>query len=156
MKRHVISIIATVVSGKGGQPGAVRRWGLLPPAVKAVWARSVAASGGNQSQDAVQTRKAREETGDVGTAASDRALQERGLRHRPAVFLYAACAEKRRAWGRSFGPGRLEPELRGGEVPRTLETKRAWQLHPEWIDGDRHLLPRGPAPSRNESRTCCA
>ena len=37
------------------------------------------------------------------------------------------------------------------KFPGMLDTQRRWQPHPEWIDGYRHLLPRGPAPSRNES-----
>ena len=30
-------------------------------------------------------------------------------------------------------------------------TNRPWVKRPEWIEGYRHLLPRGPAPSRNET-----
>jgi hypothetical protein len=37
------------------------------------------------------------------------------------------------------------------KFPGMLDTQRRWQRHPEWTDVYRHLLPRGPAPSRNES-----
>ena len=37
------------------------------------------------------------------------------------------------------------------KFPGYLDTKRVWQTRPEWTDGYRHLLPRGPAPSRNET-----
>jgi|GEM_PF-531511 len=39
------------------------------------------------------------------------------------------------------------------EVPRLpgmLDGTRRWEKHEEWSDGWRHLLPRGPAPSRSE------
>ena len=37
------------------------------------------------------------------------------------------------------------------KFPGMLTTKRTWVKHPEWSDGYRNILPRGPAPSRNES-----
>jgi len=49
------------------------------------------------------------------------------------------------------GPVDLDRTYEASKFPGMLETKRVWQRHPEWIDGYRHLLPRGPSPSRNES-----
>ena len=80
---------------------------------------------------------------------------ERGLRHRPAVFRYAVCAEKD-VLGASFGPVDLSRSYEAVKFPGMLETKRAWQPHPEWIDGYRHLLPRGPARRGTSRATCCA
>ncbi len=37
------------------------------------------------------------------------------------------------------------------KLPGTLDTRRTWTHHPEWSDGYRHQLPRGPSPSRNET-----
>jgi len=37
------------------------------------------------------------------------------------------------------------------KFPGMLETKRPWVKYPQWFDGYRNILPRGPAPSRNES-----
>ena len=37
------------------------------------------------------------------------------------------------------------------KFPAMRDTRRPWVIHTEWIDGYRHLLPRGPAPSRNET-----
>jgi len=37
------------------------------------------------------------------------------------------------------------------KFPGMLTTERKWSAHPEWTDGYFHWLPRGPAPSRNET-----
>jgi len=37
------------------------------------------------------------------------------------------------------------------KFPGMLTTKRTWVKYPQWSDGYRNILPRGPAPSRNES-----
>jgi len=37
------------------------------------------------------------------------------------------------------------------KFPAMLDVVRPWVKHPEWVDGYRHLLPKGPAPSRNET-----
>jgi hypothetical protein len=49
------------------------------------------------------------------------------------------------------GPIDLGKTYQVPKLPGMFDTERRWQRHPEWIDGHRHLLPRGPAPSRNES-----
>jgi len=49
------------------------------------------------------------------------------------------------------GPVDLDKTYEAKKFPGMLETKRRWFAHPEWVDGYRHLLPRGPAPSRNET-----
>ena len=49
------------------------------------------------------------------------------------------------------GPIDLGKTYHTPKSPGVLDTARRWQRRPEWIDGYRHLLPRGPAPSRNES-----
>ncbi len=49
------------------------------------------------------------------------------------------------------GPIDLDKTYQTLTAPGPLAADRRWQRHPEWIDGYRHLLPRGPAPSRNES-----
>ena len=38
-----------------------------------------------------------------------------------------------------------------GTPPAMAKTERSWVKRAEWIDGYRHQLPRGPAPSRNET-----
>lgn len=46
----------------------------------------------------------------------------------------------------------LSAEYQVDQLPGMLEdeTLRRWTQHDEWTDGYRHLLPRGPAPSRSE------
>ncbi len=36
-------------------------------------------------------------------------------------------------------------------LPGLRDTRRAWSAHPEWADGYRNLLPKGPSPARNET-----
>ncbi|KKL21088.1 hypothetical protein LCGC14_2448970 [marine sediment metagenome] len=38
-----------------------------------------------------------------------------------------------------------------GVPPAMADVQRSWVKRAEWIDGYRHQLPRGPAPSRNET-----
>ena len=40
---------------------------------------------------------------------------------------------------------KLWPGMDGSDL------KRPWTAHPEWLDGYRHMLPKGPAPGRNET-----
>ena len=45
----------------------------------------------------------------------------------------------------------LEKAYRARELPGILNAERRWESREDWIDGYRVLLPRGPAPSRNET-----
>ncbi|MDP6633860.1 MAG: hypothetical protein QGG42_03100 [Phycisphaerae bacterium] len=49
------------------------------------------------------------------------------------------------------GGADLTKAYQAKKFPGMLDTKRTWVKHPEWSDGYRNILPRGPAPSRNES-----
>ena len=49
------------------------------------------------------------------------------------------------------GPVDLKKVYRAKKFPGMKNTQRRWIKHPEWVDGYRHQLPRGPAPSRNET-----
>ncbi|MGO8745514.1 MAG: hypothetical protein ACLQNE_05950 [Thermoguttaceae bacterium] len=155
MKRHVISIIAILLSagvGRVDSQGPARAAGAEPPpAVEAVWQDLLRQAAETSRKDAVQTRKAREETG--VTLGPWQAI---GPFKNAAFGIARQCfdtpfAPEKDVLGASFGPVDLSRSYEAVKFPGMLETKRAWQPHPEWIDGYRHLLPRGPAPSRNES-----
>ena len=45
----------------------------------------------------------------------------------------------------------LNKSYQAQRFPGMVETERRWREHPEWIDGYRHLLLRGPAPARGEA-----
>jgi hypothetical protein len=45
----------------------------------------------------------------------------------------------------------LKRKYRVRVFPGMLDNLRKWTLRPDWTDGYRHQLPRGPAPSRNET-----
>ncbi len=47
--------------------------------------------------------------------------------------------------------GFLKKEYRARMFPGMLDNLRKWTARPDWTDGYRHQLPRGPAPSRNET-----
>ncbi len=45
-----------------------------------------------------------------------------------------------------------EAVYEAGDMPGDPGAKRRWVTHPEWLDGYYYELPRGPAPSRNETQ----
>ena len=51
----------------------------------------------------------------------------------------------------SGGVPDLKKRYEARKFPGMLDTERPWRRRPEWVDGYRHLLPRGPAPSRFET-----
>jgi hypothetical protein len=71
-----------------------------------------------------------------------------GIARTSFATSFAAEQDVLRAGG---GPLDLEKAYRAPNFPGNLDTQRRWQRHAEWIDGYRCLLPRGPAPSRDES-----
>jgi len=64
-------------------------------------------------------------------------------------FAFAPEKDVLVAGGKAIGLGAVYQAKR---FPGMVgSTKRPWVKHPEWVDGYRHILPRGPAPSRNET-----
>ena len=100
--------------------------------------------------------------GDTAVSPIDADDVRLGSWHCVGPFREAAFGNIRRAFAHLFEPERdilgvgegpvdLTNVYEATRFPGMLDTARPWTEHPEWIDGYRHLLPRGPAPARNET-----
>jgi len=154
-RRRALRLLAILLSARIGWvagQGPTCAAGAEPsPAVEAVWQDLLREAATTRHKEAVETRKTLDEAGvTLGPWQAIGPFQEAafGIARRCFDTPFAPEQDVLRA---GLGPVDTGHTFEAVKFPGMLETKRTWQPHPEWVDGYRHLLPRGPAPSRNES-----
>ncbi|MBT3201012.1 MAG: hypothetical protein HN350_14005 [Phycisphaerales bacterium] len=116
----------------------------------AVWDKALAAEAQNAAAQAALAKTVKDAGVKLGDWYAIGPFKDEAFGNIAKSFPFVFAPEKD-ALAAKNGQVDLTKVYQAKKFPGMLDTKRSWVKQSKWSDGYRNILPRGPAPSRNES-----